>query len=345
MRTDRPELYVFAILLLAIPITASTEPIDWDTDALSKVDPAELGYATHSSILIDGSGKVLWSFGDVDEKLQVFSIRKSLVSTLFGTLLTNNQIELQMSLAELGIDDKQSLSDQEKTATVLDLLKSRSGVYHPAAYETPRMFKNRPNRNEFLPGEHWFYNNWDFNTSVTIFEKLAEKSVGDAFQESIATPLEMAHFSTQDVHYVYEDASLHPAATFAMSASDLTKFGLLLLHNGVWNGQQIIPADWVEEMTSPHSDIGMFGGYGYSWWVALNGLHLPFLTLPDGTFSARGTGEQMVLVIPSIDVVWVHRTRITSPGQEMMKVVQTARLLRSLLGAHRDGSSFIERRF
>lgn len=72
-------------------------------------------------------------------------------------------------MAELGIDDNEPrLTDEEKRATVHDLLKARSGVYHPALYETARMKEKRPPRHSHASGTFWYYNNWDFNVLGTI---------------------------------------------------------------------------------------------------------------------------------------------------------------------------------
>ncbi len=312
---------------------------------LDEVDPAKLGYMTHSTMLIDRSGEVLWEWGDTNEKLPIFSVRKSFLSTLFGIIIGQGKLDANDTLGELGVDDKQTLSAQEKEASILDLLKSRSGVYHPAAYETPRMSKNRPERGEYRPGENWFYNNWDFNALNTVFENAAGQKVPNAFKIFIADPIGMDHFSLSDVEYIYQDVSVHPAVIFRMSASDLAKFGLLMLREGRWDESQVIPSEWVKESALPHSDLGMFGGYGYSWWVAMHGDHLPRLKFPDGTYSARGTGEQMILVLPALNAVWVHRTRVDSPDQKMMRVVDTAKLLARILEAHADGGTFKDKRF
>ena len=98
----------------------------------------------------------------------------------------------------------------------------------------------------------------------------------------------------------------------------------------------MVPEDWIASSTAVHSNLGIFGGYGYSWWVARGGEHFPFVKLPDGTFSARGTGEQLLLVMPHLDAIWVHRTEVTSPDQPMMHVTETGRLLEALLAARLD---------
>jgi hypothetical protein len=72
-------------------------------------------------------------------------------------------IDLSLTLAALGIDDVEELSPKEKQATIYDLLTARSGIYHPAGYETPWMESIKPQRHSHAPGTWWCYSNWDFN--------------------------------------------------------------------------------------------------------------------------------------------------------------------------------------
>ena len=68
---------------------------------------------------------------------------------------------------------------------MIDLLQSRSGIYHPAAYETVKMKKKRPERGSHKPGEIFWYNNWDFNALCTIFEQQTRTKVFVEFQKTI----------------------------------------------------------------------------------------------------------------------------------------------------------------
>jgi CubicO group peptidase (beta-lactamase class C family) len=49
------------------------------------------------------------------------------------------------------------------------------------------------------------------------------------------------------------------------------------------------------------------GGYEYLWWVSIDGVHFPGVTVPPGTFSARGAGGQYLVVVPARRLVIVHR--------------------------------------
>jgi CubicO group peptidase (beta-lactamase class C family) len=146
-------------------------------------------------------------------------VRKSLLSVLIGNALERKEVDLQQTIGLLGIDDNEpSLSAEEKTATVRDLLRARSGVYHSALYETHGMAAARPARHSHKPGTFWYYNNWDFNVLGTIYERAVRSSIFDAFEREIAKPIGMQDYRPSDGQYVTGAASVYPAYPFKMGA-------------------------------------------------------------------------------------------------------------------------------
>ena len=131
--------------------------------------------------------------------------------------------------------------------------------------------------------------------------------------EQIAAPLQLEDFRVQDLSYGRGEESAHPIYSFRMSARDLARFGLLYLRKGEWHGRQIIPSQWVAESTKAHSLLpaagvfGNFGGYGYMWWVAVDGKQYPGVNLKEGAYSAQGYGGHFLVIIPGYDLVVVHR--------------------------------------
>lgn len=251
--------------------------------------------------MIIGGGYVIDAWGPVDEKQIVQSVRKSLLSGLYGKYVAEGAIDLHATLAALGIDDKDNLTNAERQATVQHLLQARSGVYHGAAASPPGMVRNLPERGSHAPGTHWYYNNWDFNALGTIFNQATGRDLYAAFEEDIAQAIGMEDFVMSDSRYMYEAVSEHPAYHFFMSARDMARFGLLFLRNGRWEDEQIIPAAWVEESTQAYSDAGV-GGYGYMWWTGIPGVPRTM-----DSYAARGGGGHMILVVPEADLVFVHR--------------------------------------
>lgn len=265
-----------------------------------------------SAVMIVVDGKILYEWGEVEKKYNTHSIRKSFLSALYGNYVKDGTIDLEMTMGQLGIDDESLLSEEEKMATIRDNLKSRSGVYHPALYESQGMKALKPERFTQRAGTHWYYNNWDFNVSGTIFTMLTGKGVYEAIKTEIADPIGMESFNIEDGNYVSGEESIHKAYPFRINARDLARFGLLMLRKGDWDGKQVIPKDWVKESTSYHSDATLYSsdGYGYMWWVAKDYNkfpHLPGVSLREGTYSARGAGGHYVMIIPDHDMVVVHR--------------------------------------
>lgn len=264
-------------------------------------------------------GRVVYEWGDAGRKGNVHSVRKSLISALYGIYAGEESIPLTATLEQLGLDDKPpALTAEEKKAKVVDLLKARSGVYHEAAYETAGMKKARPPRGSHAPDTFWYYNNWDFNALGTIFEKQTGRRIGEAFYERIAAPIGMQDYRPADTSYYYEKVSVYPAYPFEMTARDLGRFGLLYMRGGEWRGKQVVPREWVAESTQAHSAAGSGVGYGYLWWVAKG--WLLGNKLDAAAFRADGHGGQFVVVIPEYKLVVVHlanfdRSKIDSRAQ------------------------------
>ncbi|MCW9707266.1 hypothetical protein [Fodinibius salsisoli] len=99
--------------------------------------------------------------------------------------------------------------------------------------------------------------------------------------------------------------SEHPSYNIWMSARDLARFGLLYLRNGRWKGNQVIPSSWIETSIKPRfkyvigREIPVH--YGLLWWIKGNELE------KYDTFLASGTGSQSIIVLPKLDLVFVHR--------------------------------------
>ncbi len=277
-----------------------------------------------AAVVIVVDGVILDEWGEVEKLFMTHSIRKSFLSAMYGNYVKNGVVDLDKSIADFGIDDNSPLTEEEKQATVRDLLKSRSGIYHDALYESPGMKALKPRRHSVRPGTHWYYNNWDFNAAGTLFEKLTGKKIFEALKSDIADPIGMENFEAKQGWYVNGDESIHPAYPFRISARDCARFGLLMLRNGQWDGKQIIPADWVEESTRYHSDAALYGsdGYGYMWWVARKYnkfKHLPGVNLSDGAYSARGAGGHFILIIPDHEMVIVHRVNTDERGNSVSR--------------------------
>lgn len=286
----------------------SPKAAGWSQSGLTKARTFAAKLNTAALMIVEG-GRIVDEWGETKRPFPCHSMRKSILSAIYGPHVLSGRIKTSAPIGDLGIDDNEpSLTETERTATVGDLLKARSGIYHPALYETKAMAARRPQRGSHAPGTFWYYNNWDFNAACTIFENQTGRGIYEEFEDRLAGPLKMQDF-IRDEHtgYVTGTNSVHPAYPFQLSARDLARFGLLFARGGVWQDEQIIPEGWVLESTRSYSTTERGGGYGYMWWVAQNGKFYPNVEVPDGAYAAHGYRGHKVLVIPQWDLVIVHR--------------------------------------
>lgn len=312
-------------------------PPGWSIDVLEKARQFAATIDT-AAVTIVHRGRPVYQWGDVSARYKCHSIRKSLLSALIGIYVEEGRIDLEATLADLGIDDREGLTERERTATVMDLLTARSGIYHPTHYETPRMVRIKPARHSFGPGTWWCYNNWDFNALGTIFEQCVGTSIFEAFRERIAEPIGMEDYryddTRRDGEYVHSESSMHAAYPFRLSARDLARFGVLFLDGGRWNGTQVVPEKWVRMSVRPYSLAGDRGAYGYMWWVANQDIHFPQMSVPHGTYSARGARGHYIVVVPERELVVVHRVDTDTAGRKVGALAFGA-LLETILEAQR----------
>lgn len=336
MRLNRYLVILLQVMLFASLTLAQNPQQHWQQFAA----PEEAGFSSEkiaeakayydslnaASFLVIYDGKVLVSWGDVERRYMCHSVRKSLLSALYGIYFGDGVINLDKTLAELNIDDKDTLTASEKEARIRDLLKARSGVYHSAAYETAGMKAIRPKRGSHKRDEFWYYNNWDFNALGKIFEQETGADIFVAFKNRIADPLQMEDFRLMDgYHHLEPESSNFPAYPFRLSARDMARFGLLFLREGVWNGEQIISKEWIKESTTSYSTTdNRGGGYGYLWWVSGELKDL-------GMYSALGVGAQIIAVLPGANMVVIQRVdtyigKQQQPDLRLFKMILAAKV-------------------
>lgn len=294
------------------------------------VNPAEFGFdqgklsqarslcpsTGAAAVVVVYDGRLLLTWGFPSRRYPCHSIRKSLLSSLYGQAAAEGKVDLNHTLEQLGIDDHTPLTKLERQARVSDLLCAKSGIYLPSNNSSKEMQAKMPRRGGHPPGTFWFYNNWDFNALGTVYRNATGKTVFEAFGQQIAEPIGMEHFdSNRHTLWSNDGSSVHSGYEFKLSALDLARFGLLYSRGGRWGDRQLIPADWVKESTSVHSIVdGGPGGYGYMWWVENLPKYLPeYSKQLEGSYSAEGIWGHCVVVIPKCKIVVVVRVDTRLP--------------------------------
>jgi CubicO group peptidase (beta-lactamase class C family) len=286
--------------------------VGWTRAGLDSVRAVLSTKETTGFVAIVG-GRKLMTYGNIDTVTYIASVRKSIISMLFGKYVRDGTVDLNKSLADLGMDDIGGLTNQEKQATVKDLITARSGVFHPASNGGS---DPAPPRGSQKHGTYFLYNNWDFNALGGAFEIMTKRDIYDALESDLARPIGMQDFDRAlQVKEGDSTQSRFPAYHMHFSTRDMARLGYLMLRQGNWNGREVVPADWVVESTRAFTPLAELNppeqrngphGYGYLWWV-WDGPHATGAF--EGAYGGYGAFGQYIIVMPKLDLVIAHKTR------------------------------------
>jgi CubicO group peptidase (beta-lactamase class C family) len=236
---------------------------------------------------------------------QINSVTKSITSALFGMALDQGYIEsIDQPMLDFFPDRTVANMDDAKEAITLEnLLTMTSGLTWrdelgnrgdlSALYASPDWLQfvlDRPMKAE--PGKRFVYNSGVSNLLTAVMEQATRQDVRTFAKTYLFDPL-----GIKSAQWLLVDPEGHPFGGTGMllSPRDMAKFGYLYLNNGNWNGEQIIPADWVEASTQKHIPARpVADGYGYQWWVSFRGYYM-----------ASGYGGQYIIVAPEQNLVVV----------------------------------------
>jgi CubicO group peptidase (beta-lactamase class C family) len=286
----------------------------WSPDVLQKTTSFIRDESNTTGLVVVDRGRVVYQYGDIQELSYVASVRKSILAMLYGYWVEKDTIKLDTTLEALKIDDIGGLLPIEKQATIGHVITARSGVYHPASYSGDDLAQAPP-RGSQKPGSYMLYSNWDFNLAGAIFEQLTGRDIYDELQAQLAIPLQFEDWDRTAQHKEGDlTISKYPAYPIWVSTRDMARIGYLMLHEGRWNGRQVISKDWarrivsvvtpVQEMNPVRRRDGYFG-YGYMWWIWDGPKAVgPF----KGAYSAVGAVGQWITVFPSLNLVVAHKT-------------------------------------
>jgi CubicO group peptidase (beta-lactamase class C family) len=284
-----------ACALLAVVPAADARSSGFDAGALDAKLRAEHGVL---SVLIECDGKLLFERyyrGDAREaRLDVFSITKSVVSTLLGIATSRGEIRsLDARLGEFLPRYVQRARDRRvRLITLRELLTMTSGYRDVAAARSDDWIRTQVDRPLAAdPGRSWSYDNGSFHLLSVVLAKATGRSTSDYAQRVLFAPLGIARptWATDGQGHNLGNSGIR------LSSRDLLRIGELYLHDGRWRGRQLVPAAYVHAATRPFTKLGHGYGYGYGWWS---------ISRPAG-FAALGYGGQEIAVFPKRRLVVV----------------------------------------
>lgn len=304
----------------ALEKNTSLENTEYTEEMLKEFTKYLKKYNTTSMVVLQ-NGKVLYEYGNSSKINYLASCRKSILAMLYGKHVENGTIDLQETIGEMGIDEDDGLLPVEKQATIDHIITARSGVFHLPAnggYDK----RNAKERGSVKPGEYFLYNNWDFNVAGHILEAKTGNTIYEEMEEQLAIPLGFQDWNIKNQRKYYnEKKSRYPAYHIYISTRDMAKIGQLMLNKGKWNGKQILSEQWIEKISSMVTPFDVvtherYGwpqdspvrlSYGYMWWLFEHFYDNPNM---EGAYTATGAFGQFITVIPKLNMVIAHKTRV-----------------------------------
>ena len=337
-------LIVFITGCVGAPLTASPvrativpaaeQPVYWPGDEWRVSSPEEQGIDSASilsmleeiqqkdlyvhSVLIIRHGylvtEVYFPPYGPEIKHPVFSITKSVTSATTGIAIKNGQIK---SVRQNALDffPKIAMATKDKylkDITVEHLLTMSAGFNTntlPDFYDKDASFdsvKHILTYDSVLskPGETFYYDSGLPHLMSAIIQKTSGQTLEGYAKTNLFVPLGISDYGWQSDPQGITTGN----SGLTLRSRDMAKLGYLYLHNGQWNGKQIVPARWVQASTTKHMETkGLMNaaeddGYGYFWWID-----------SFGGYSAHGFGGQYIFVMPRLDMVVVFTGGLADP--------------------------------
>jgi len=270
-----------------------------------------------------------------------WSMAKSVTAALVGIAAEEGRIDLR---APAPVPEWRGPDDPRGAITVDHLLRMSSGLAFDETYgatnDVSVMLFTKRDTGAYAasfplahpPDTVWSYSSGTSNILARILRDLHGRNL-----ESLVRWSREALFGPADMHTAFAepDASgsfVGSSLVFA-SARDWARFGELHLRDGVWRGRRVLPAGWVEYVTTPTPDAPQ-GTYGAGWWLNAGDPEDPqqrmWPTLPRDAYAARGHSGQYVVVVPSADLVVVRLGLAQAEGDALHGIEP---LVRAAMGA------------
>lgn len=265
-----------------------------------KIELSSLMILRHGKIGVEG----YWSPYKKEQIRSIYSLTKAFTAAAMGFLIQEGRLSLSDTVVSFF---PQYIPDNPSPnllgITVKHLLTMTSGHDKEPNFRAKgdwvaEFFKMPV---PYPPGTHFFYNNLGTHLLSEILYKITGLQLSEYLATRLFAPLGITEYDCYRNHLGHE----YGAGGLLLKTEDLAKFSLLFLQDGVFNGRQILPPGWANEMTRTHvaqsyanfDPEGRFphwsSGYGYQTWMCKE----------EGLYRFEGIYGQMAIVIPQKDAV------------------------------------------
>jgi CubicO group peptidase (beta-lactamase class C family) len=242
-----------------------------------------------------------------DIRHNIFSAGKSITSILVGIAIDKgfiNSVNAPVTQLFPEYESYKNPDSRKDEITIEHLLNMTSGLDCEDWYQhTEEQMQQSNDWVKFTfdlpmindPGTHGSYCTGCPVTLGRIIENQSGLSLEEFANKYLFKPLDITRYQW----HIMPDGKASGGGLFFLRARDMAKIGLLMLNDGIHNGEQLISEEWVEQSTQNKIKLlGPFDGYGYLWWKQgfINDIE---------TYFADGNGGQHIFIVPSKELVIV----------------------------------------
>ncbi len=299
---------------------STPEALGIDSSAIASfVEAAEAQVGGLHSLMLVRHGQVAaeawWSPYAPERPHQLFSLSKSFTSTAVGLAVAEGRLTVEdtvlsffeaeaprrvsRNLAAMCVKHLLAMNTGHDLDTTEAMILRRGGDWARAFLSLPI---------EHRPGSHFLYNTGATYMLSAIVQRLTGQTLLDYLTPRLFEPLGIAGATWESCPKGVNTGGFG----LSVRTEDIACLGQLYLQKGLWQGQRLLPAEWVDEATAAHSDNSSQPapdwqqGYGYQFWRCRHGAYRG-----DGAFG------QYCLVMPAQDAVLA----ITSGVRDMQVVL------------------------
>ena len=254
-----------------------------------------------------------WYGYSADSMSNSYSMAKSWVGTLIGVAIKDGDIK---NVDQKVCDFLPNFCEGRNTElTLRDLLTMSSGLnwtedYYNPIGQTAQAYYGSDLKGLILglkvvetPGKVFKYHSSCSQLLAFIVEEATGKTISEYASEKLWKPIGAKHPALWNIDK--KDGDEKGFCCINSNARDFARLGKLYMHNGNWNGLQIIDSSYAKEATSVVDMLDENGNkninYGYQFWLTnYKDMHI---------YYARGLLGQYVICIPEKDMIIVRLGR------------------------------------
>jgi CubicO group peptidase (beta-lactamase class C family) len=239
------------------------------------------------------------------------SVSKTVSSVIIGIAKTRGDFKAGLDTPVLKYFDEakvKNLDERKRRMTLRHVLTMTAGLAwtEDVPYDDPRSDSSlmeatddwvqyvidKPMAAE--PGKVFDYSSGVSELLAHIFLKETGQDIDSYGEKYLFKPLEIEHFwKKTPMGVVDTEGGLY------LRGEDLAKIGYLYLHDGAWDGKQIVSKEWVKESVTPFIKAEEDYQYGFKWWL------MPLKNSQQYVWMERGFGGQELLVFPENQMIVV----------------------------------------